>query len=159
MVLFEKCYTFVIQLCGKYQNMDLIQHIATLSLPRLIITNSKLDDVNYVDIGLLLSKSIESFLNSKRLSLEANDIIEKIIKENISFDKRIGEYIAMCNIGILFEPALHLDLHAKFMTWSKICTLIIDASEGIMLDKTFYLSNNSKKDYSINLLDIPFDTI
>ena len=130
--------------------MKITKHISTQSLPRLIIINGQLDDMKYVDIGLSLSKIIESSLNSKHLALEANDAIDTIIKDNVLHNKDIGNYIALCNIGILFEPALHLDLHNKFRTLSKSLTLIINDNEcsaslpsDIVISKEILLKFNS----------------
>ncbi|MBQ4549132.1 MAG: hypothetical protein IJA42_08140 [Bacteroidales bacterium] len=139
--------------------MKITKHISTQSLPRLIIINGQLDDMKYVDIGLSLSKIIESSLNSKHLALEANDAIDTIIKDNVLHNKDIGNYIALCNIGILFEPALHLDLHNKFRTLSKSLTLIINDNECSINNNIFYLANTNNKSYSINLSDIPYNII
>ena len=57
--------------------------------------------VPYINIGQELSKAIESNIDNKRLSLIADDALEKIISSNIVNDKDIGKYIAIKNIGIL----------------------------------------------------------
>ena len=45
--------------------------------------------VPYIDIGQELSKAIESNIDNKRLSLIANEALEKIISSNIVNDKDI----------------------------------------------------------------------
>ena len=139
--------------------MNLQQNISALSLPRLIIINSQLDNLKYADIGLLLSSSIEHSISNKHLAMIANDALDEIIKKNISHDQNIGDYIALCNIGILFEPSLCLNLQEKFKIWTKTFTLIINNSEGTITNNIFYLANAKTETYSINLSNIPYNII
>ena len=139
--------------------MNLQQNISALSLPRLIIINSQLDNLKYADIGLLLSSSIEHSISKKHLAMIANDALDEIIKKNISHDQNIGDYIALSNIGILFEPSLCLNLQEKFRIWTKTFTLIINNSEGTITNNIFYLANAKTESYSINLSNIPYNII
>ena len=139
--------------------MNLQQNISALSLPRLIIINNQLDNLKYADIGLLLSSSIEHSISKKHLAMIANDALDEIIKKNISHDQNIGDYIALCNIGILFEPSLCLNLQEKFRIWTKTFTLIINNSEGTITNNIFYLANAKTESYSINLSNIPYNII
>lgn len=139
--------------------MNLQQNISALSLPRLIVVNNQLDNVNFVDIGLLLSSSIERSISNKHLAMIANDALDEIIKRNISHNQNIGDYIALCNIGILFEPSLCLDLQEKFRIWTKTFTIIINNSEGTITSNIFHLANAKTESYSINLSNIPYNII
>ena len=139
--------------------MNLQQNISALSLPRLIIINNQLDNLKYADIGLLLSSSIEHSISNKHLAMIANDALDEIIKKNISHDQNIGDYIALCYIGILFEPSLCLNLQEKFRIWTKTFTLIINNSEGTITNNIFYLANAKTESYSINLSNIPYNII
>ena len=80
----------------------------------------------------------------------------KIFKANVCHSSEIGDYIAIRNIGILFEPALRLDLHAKFSTWSKAYVLIVDSAEGTIQKDIFYLAGDTDSSYRINLSDISY---
>lgn len=116
--------------------------------------------VPYIDIGQELSKAIESNIDNKRLSLIADDALEKIISSNIVNDKDIGKYIAIKNIGILFEPALKFNLRAKIDSWAKsFILIIIDSNEGTVINNIFYLAGDLKSSYSINLTEISNKTI
>ena len=110
--------------------------------------------VPYIDIGQELSKAIEFNIDNKRLSLIADDALEKIISSNIVNDKDIGKYI-----GILFEPALKFNLRAKIDSWAKSFILIIDSNEGTVINNIFYLAGDFKSSYSINLTEISNKTI
>ena len=116
-------------------------------------------EIPFIDIGQELSKSLEFDVNNKRLSLIADEALEKIISYNIVNDKNIGKYVAIKNIGILFEPALKFDLRAKIDSWAKSFILIIDSNEGTVINNIFYLAGDLKNSYSINLTEISNKTI
>lgn len=59
--------------------------------------------VPYIDIGQELSKAIEFNIDNKRLSLIADDALEKIISSNIVNDKDIGKYIAIKILGFFLN--------------------------------------------------------
>lgn len=115
--------------------------------------------VSFIDIGQELSQLIEPQINNKRLSLIADDALEKIISSNIVNDKDIGKYVAIKNIGILFEPALKFNLRAKIDSWAKSFILIIDSNEGTVINNIFYLAGDLKSSYLINLTEISNKTI
>lgn len=78
-----------------------------------------------VDVGFELSKAIEHDLASKHLSMIAEDCLNTILRNAIREDNIIGEYIAIENWGILFEPALNLNLVSIFDSHSKSNVLIL----------------------------------
>lgn len=126
---------------------------------KLFFVSSQDHDINFVDIGFNLSKAIENNMDNKHLSILADEKLEELIKSNVVSHPEIGKYVAIRNIGILFEPDLKLDLRAKFDSWAKSYVLIVDAKEGIMINDTFYLSSAYNSSYSINLSEISYKTI
>lgn len=138
---------------------QLSDYILTCTRHKLIFMSIASLDISFIDIGLELSKAIESQIDKKRISLITDECLEKIIKNNIMHHTIIGEYIAIKNIGILFEPTLKLDLKAKIDSWSKSFILIIDSNEGIIKDNIFYLVGAIGSTYSINLSEISNKTI
>lgn len=116
-------------------------------------------EIAYTDIGYLLSQAIESSLNNKRLSLIADEHIDKIFRDNIKTHPTLGKYIALSNIGILFEPILKLDLRAKIDKWSRELVLIIDPHEGLIKNNIFYLGGLEDQQCTINLSEISHKTI
>ncbi|MDY3069921.1 MAG: hypothetical protein SOR57_09795 [Parabacteroides sp.] len=135
------------------------QHLSAGSRHKLFFVASQNNDINFADIGFLLSKAIENNLDKKHLSIFADEILEKLIKDNVVLNPEIGKYVAIRNIGILFEPELKLDLKAKFDSWSKSYILIVDAKEGMIINNTFYLASAQNPSYSINLSEISHKTI
>jgi hypothetical protein len=139
--------------------MDIFKpYLAMNARHKLLFTQKEVEGIAYVDIGLLLSKAIESAIDSKRLVMKADDELEKIINSNLKNSSEIGEYIAIKNIGILFEPSLKIDLHTKIDSWAKSHVLII-LKEGKFYNDIYYLSSEKDSSYSINLNDINYKTI
>lgn len=126
---------------------------------KLFFVESQDNDINFTDIGFHLSRAIENNLDNKHLSLFADERLEELIKANIISNSEIGKYLAIRNIGILFEPELKLDLRAKFDSWAKSYVLIIDAKEGMIINNIFYLASARNSLYSINLSEISHKTI
>lgn len=139
--------------------MDIFKpYLAMNARHKLLFTQKEVEGIAYVDIGLLLSKAIESAIDSKRLVMKADDELEKIINSNLKNSSEIGEYIAIKNIGILFEPSLKIDLHTKIDSWAKSHVLII-LKEGKFYNDIYYLISEKDSGYSINLNDINYKTI
>jgi hypothetical protein len=87
----------------------------------------------------------------------AEEALEKVINGNVVFSEDIGPYIAITNIGVLFEPALQLNLESKFSKWSRTYTLIIDAKEGTIENNRFYLAGSNQMTYSVDLSSITYN--
>lgn len=132
------------------------QYIPTGTRHKLLFTSYHTEGIEYVDMGALLAHEIESSLLNRHLPLIADDAVENIIKNHVKHNDALGHYIAIYNIGILFEPALRLDLHAKFNSWSKAYTLIVDCTAGTIKNNTFYLTDATDQSYSIDLSDISY---
>ena len=132
------------------------QYIPNGTRHKLLFTSHHAERINFVDMGALLARTIESSLSNRHLPFVAEEELEKIIKENVCHSSEIGDYIAIRNIGILFEPVLRLDLHAKFSTWSKAYVLIVDRTEGVIQKDIFYLAGDTDSSYTINLSDISY---
>ena len=125
---------------------------------KLLFIKSDIEGVEYVDIGKQLSDVIEPFLEKKRLPLLADDGLEKIIRDHTKHDAEIGDYVAIKNIGVLFEPQLHVNLPIKFDSWAKTRVLIV-RMEGTIHDDCFFFFFSNEDRYSMNLKEITFKTI
>ena len=75
------------------------QYIPTGARHKLLFTSHHAEGMNFVDIGALLARAIESSLSNRHLSFVAEEELEKIIKANVCHSSEIGDYIAIRNIG------------------------------------------------------------
>ncbi len=134
------------------------QHIAADSRHKLLFVSYEMEGISFVDMGTELSAAIELSLQNRRLPMIAEEALEKIIDQYTVYDADIGDYIAIRNIGVLFEPALHINLHAKIDSWSKSRVLIIH-HEGVVHNQVFFLTTSREAKYSLNLKDITHKTL
>ena len=135
------------------------QYISTGSRYKLLFTSHHVEEVAYADLGYLLANAIGSYLHVKHLPVLADEAIEKIINAKVAQNSIIGDYIAIHNIGILFEPALQLNVHSKFYAWTKTKTVIVPNTEGVIKNNIFYLAGTTDQTFSINLSDISYNII
>lgn len=133
-------------------------YIAAGARHKLLFVSHLIEGVTFVDVSARLSAAIEPYLHKKGLSFIAEDAIEDIIKQNTITDPDIGEYVAIQNIGILFEPALGINIQSKFDYWARTRVLIVH-NEGILKNNIFYLAASNDQRYSINLKDISIKTL
>lgn len=101
------------------------QYLSYESRNKLIFAPRLDHHLQSVDVGFELSKAIDSDLTSKHLPMIAEDCLNTILRKAIREDNIIGEYIAIENWGILFEPALNLNLVSIFDSHSKSNVLIL----------------------------------
>ena len=118
----------------------------------LLFTTKEVEGVNYVDIGRQLAEKIENHLQNKRLGMIAEDALNKMFSLGSCRNEEIGEYLAIKNIGILFEPALHIDVGTILKKWSRDHILVV-MLEGEIQNGIFYLSAKATKCF-VDLNDI-----
>jgi hypothetical protein len=93
-----------------------------------------------IDLGKELSNHIKPYLEHQRLSMKTKDFIDELFKTNIKSSDEIGKYIAIKNLGILFEPELKINFEHFLKTYSSDITLIIQWPGEISSNHLFFLS-------------------
>ena len=136
---------------------SLSPYINRMARNQLVFTSYEVGDITYVDIGQLLSRKIETSIDKKRLPMIAEIEISSIMNECMSQIEELGNFIAIKNIGILFEPALQIDVKSFLDKCSRRTVSI--ANHNRELKKTrYYLAKNNTR-YVANLTDITYKTI
>ena len=130
---------------------ELYQFSKSPSRNHIAFVTGNAEGIRFVDLGYELSTKIEDVLNDRRLSMRAQDYLKGIISSNLHLDSEFGEYIAIKNIGILFEPELNLSVEALFNSWSQNTILIIEMENGKVENNRFYLVDGCPIHYSVDL--------
>ena len=130
---------------------ELCQFSKSPSRNHIAFVTGDAEGVCFVDLGYELSTKIEDILNDRRLPMKAQDCLKDIILSNIHQDSEIGEYIAIKNIGILFEPELNLSVEALFNFWSQNTQLIIKMENAEVKNNRYYLAKGCSIQYSVEL--------
>ena len=87
----------------------------------------------------------------------ASDAIRKMIRQHTHEHSDYGRYVALSNIGILFEPALAFNLETIIEQTSKDELLIIQAKGCVANERFFFLSQQD--DLSFSLKDLTYTIV
>ena len=92
---------------------------------KVIFTQSVDPCLKTLDMGYELADLIKNNLDSPHLPMIAEDCFNSIMKQAVSHDDIIGNYVAITNWGILFESNLKFNMLSLFDSFSKSNTLIL----------------------------------
>lgn len=101
-----------------------------------IILHNK-NDIESIDIGFMFSEKISSILDDKRLSLKAKERLDHILTNIMENDPKLGKFISISNLGILFEQELKIDFNQFLDQYSKN-NLLFAKWEGEIEDNVLY---------------------
>lgn len=121
--------------------------------------NPSIPEAESVDIGKELSVVIAGIdrSNDTRFQFAVQDAIDKLVSKNIRNNAEFGRYIILENPGILFEPALNLDVCNLLKSISKNTLVILLWPGVIRQDRLCFLSESS--DLYISQSDINYAII
>ena len=119
---------------------------------KLLFYRGKIYDVEYLNVGIELSKLIRPFLNKRHFSLKAMNILDKLLQSYIIKHSDLGNVLALSNMGILFEEELQIDFFALLDRYSKNSGLILDWQGEIEDGKLYFLEK--KNGIQIDIKDL-----
>lgn len=99
--------------------MKLSEYISSSSRNKLVFLKENVLNLKFLDVGKSFSSKILSQSEDPRLSLKSKIILDKLLLDSMNVDDVHGKYLALSNIGILFEPELKIDIINLFDTYSK----------------------------------------
>jgi hypothetical protein len=91
---------------------------------KIVICRDYIDDLQFINVGYDLSKLLSK--NSYNYEEAVSVIVDKTYH-----DETIGNYLALSNIAILFEPELKINVSDILDTYSKNQCLIIQTDMEI----------------------------
>ena len=107
---------------------------------KLVFTPQLNTCLQSVDVGYELSGLIHEDLDSPQLPLIAEDKFQSLISNSTQTDNIIGDYVALTNWGLLFEPELKFNLLSLLDSYSKSRTVIL-VNCGEADNENFFLVN------------------
>lgn len=130
--------------------------ISSPSRNHLVISDSCIAGFDYLNVGSEISAFIEDKINDRRLSMRVQDKLNTLLSSHICKSEEFGEYLALTNIGILFEPLLKIDLEGFLDKWSQNMMLLLDVGKGYVQDDRYFLTQGCSRDYSVSLEEISY---
>jgi hypothetical protein len=134
-------------------NNNLKTYLSNKPKYRLVFDISSSLDVESVDTGAYLAEALQSKVQKKNLNMYASDAIRKMLREHIQEHPMYGQYLAIKNIGILFEPALAFNLETLVEQTAKSVLLIIQARGVVEKERFFFLSPSHNLSISLKSLN------
>jgi hypothetical protein len=137
--------------------VDIHRYIQQSTRNKIIISTLEVPEINYLDLGLELSRKLVPILDSSRLVQEAHGLILEIFQNSVKSSHYDKETLAFKNFGILLEPSLKLNLDQLFDDISKNTSLFI-LSEGTYENGILHFLSKAKGK-QINFKNISHITI
>lgn len=126
-------------------NNKILKFIAGHPRTTIILTRYPLDGFVWVDLGREFSKLLQPILGHKLMQALAMENLESFIVDNTEELPIVGEYIALRNIGILFEPELQIDIRNFLEQWGKNQMVLFQLSPNAQIeDDRVYLSKYNR---------------
>ena len=119
------------------------------SAPRYRLAVLKVDssarEENALNIGLELTKTIERLDRHNEMAFQfaVREAFSRIIKEHTFIDPVLGEVVVIENPGILFEPALRIDVSDVLRRVSRNTLTILLWPGEVGKDRLSFLSSSS----------------
>ena len=116
---------------------QIYKYISQASRNRLVFCHAMIEGITFLDVGKYMAEKLsEEKLRSSQIAYAAEDILSDILSSPKE-DVEVGPYVALSNIGILFEPDLAFNLKSALDSASTNKVVII-LSDGIIKSDCFY---------------------
>lgn len=114
---------------------DIAYYLQQNTRNKIVFCRESIDGIRFINVGLELSQ----ILGENPDDIDGADTAYKQVLGQSQENSVIGMYLALENIGILFEPDLRLDVRSIFDTYSKNQCLIVKTDAEIANDRFYFL--------------------
>lgn len=104
---------------------------------KLVFAKNEIDKLAFTDMGYEMAALLKVQTSP---SVVATATFDSVVAKGMNTHPVYGRYLAIKNIGILFEPSLRLNVRMLFESISRD-TLLVVCSDGIVQNDTFYFIN------------------
>lgn len=112
-------------------------YLAQATRNRLVFCHEQIDGLTFVNVGKILAENLtKQDLHSPMIAYMAEEVLSEILSST-KVDDEIGSYVALNNIGVLFEPDLAFNLKSVIDSASTNKVVII-LSDGIIKSDRYY---------------------
>ena len=121
------------------EKQHIAQYLAQAARNRLVFCHEHIEDLIFTDVGKVMANALkDKNLRSQMVAYAAEDFLADILSSP-QIDSSLGKYIALENIGILFEPELGFNLKATLDNASTNKTIIICSEAQIKDNRLYFL--------------------
>lgn len=90
-------------------NNNILKFIHSTPRNKIVFLDQPITNLRFLDVGKELSIKLHALTNDNRIAMKSIGIIDKLFSSSIEEDAIYGKYLALKNIGILFESELKTD--------------------------------------------------
>jgi len=124
--------------------MDKIgKYIISQSRNKIIFYKNEIQGIQPLNLGKKLSHEILSIASDAKIGMKSLIIIDELFTSSIRDNSDYGKYLAIQNVGILFEPELKTDFLQILDKYSSSNTLFVKW-EGEIEDGILYFLTKEK---------------
>lgn len=114
-------------------------YLAQATRNRLVFCHEQIEGLTFVNVGKVLAESLaKQDLRSPMIAYMAEEVLDDILSST-KVDDEIGSYVALDNIGVLFEPDLAFNLKSVIDSASTNKVVIIHSDGIIKSDRYYFL--------------------
>ena len=110
---------------------------------KIVFFKNDIPGIEPLNVGDKLAKELKLLVADSKIGLKSRLIIEELFTSTITNDSCYGKYIAIQNVGILFEPELKTDFLQIIDKYSSSNTLFVKW-EGEIEDGILYFLTKEK---------------
>lgn len=114
---------------------DIAYYLQQNTRNKIVFCREGIDGIRFINVGSELSQ----ILGEKPDDMVGADTAYKQVLGQSQENSLIGMYLALANIGILFEPDLRLDVRSILDAYSKNQCLIVKTNAEIADDRFYFL--------------------
>lgn len=124
--------------------MDKIdRYLKSQSRNKIVFYKQDILGVEAIDVGKKLSQEIKSIASDNKVGMKSLIIMDELFTSSFSNNSEYGKYLAIYNLGILFEPELKTDFIQILDKYSSSNTLFVKW-EGEIEDGFLYFLTKEK---------------
>lgn len=112
---------------------DIMKYVSLDTRNKIVFCKDIIDGIDFLNVGHELSASLCDNVHDNM------DALRSLLTTGSNQHSIIGQYLALDNIGILFEPELKFDIRNLLDTYSKNQCLIIKSDAELSSDSIYWL--------------------
>ena len=136
------------------EKQQIAQYLAQAARNRLVFCHKHIEGLIFTDVGKVIANALkDENLRSQMVAYAAEDFLTDILSSP-QIAASIGKYVALENIGILFEPELGFNLKATLDNASTNKTIIICSEAQIKDNRLYFLQEGDS--FSVDLTGLSY---
>lgn len=122
------------------RSIEILSFLKTQSRNKVVFYKDSIIDIKAIDLGTELSQALFNLNDLTKLPMKGSYELEKIMNTAIIEHEIYGRFLAISNLGILFEPELKVDLMNLLEKYSNTNALFVKWEGEIDNENLYFLS-------------------